>query len=127
MGDLVQKLQGVRTTKHNPPQPSSPEEPLPQVRSNELYLQVMTTSKLYTDDKYRFLVHVCSGHQDVMITYQCDANIILAVPFNTRKDTHRLKAYDKLMQRLNNHKLNADLQIIDNEDSSEYKRFSKKK
>ena len=62
-----------------------------------------------------------------MITYQCDANIILAVPFNTRKDTHRLKAYDKLMQRLNNHKLNADLQIIDNEDSSEYKRFSKKK
>ena len=62
-----------------------------------------------------------------MIVYHCNANLILAVPFKTRKDNHRLKAYDKLMQRLSYHKLTVDLQILDNEASAEYKRLIKKK
>ena len=62
-----------------------------------------------------------------MIAYHCGANLILEVPFKKRKDTHRLIAYDKIMQPLSNHKLNADLQIIDNEDRTKYKRDIKKK
>ena len=62
-----------------------------------------------------------------MIVYHCDTNLILVVPFNTRKDTHRLKAYDKIMQRLSDHKLTVDLQILDNEASTEYKWVVKKK
>ena len=33
-----------------------------------------------------------------MIAYHCDANLILADPFSSRKDTHQLLAYDKIMQ-----------------------------
>ena len=62
-----------------------------------------------------------------MIAYNCNANLILAVPFNSRKDTHRLLAYNKIMQRLSDHKLTLDLQILDNEASTEYKRFVRKK
>ena len=62
-----------------------------------------------------------------MIVYHCNTNLILMVPFKTRKDTNSLKEYDKIMQRLSDHKLTVDLQIIDNEASVEYKRVIKKK
>ena len=100
MGHLAPKRQGVRSTKPNPPQPSSPEEPMPQVRSNEIFIQVNPISKLYTDNTGRLPVHARNGHQYVMIAYHCNKNMILAVPFKSRKDTHCLKAYDKIMQRL---------------------------
>ena len=61
-----------------------------------------------------------------MIAYHCDANLILAVSFKTRKDTHRLKAYHKIMQRLSDHKLTVNLQILDNEASTDYKQVMKK-
>ena len=57
-----------------------------------------------------------------MIAYHCAANLILAEPFASRKDKHRLLAYDKIMRRLTNNKLTVDLQILDNEASAEYKR-----
>ena len=62
-----------------------------------------------------------------MIAYHCDANLTLTEPFASRKDTHRLLAYDKIMQRLSNNKLIVDLQILDSEASAEYKRAIKKK
>ena len=49
------------------------------------------------------------------------------MPFKTRKDTHRIKAYDKTIQRLSDHNLNVYLQILGNEASAEYKRVIKKK
>ena len=62
-----------------------------------------------------------------MIAYHCNANLILAKPFASRKDTHRLLTYDKIMQRLSDNKLIVDLQILDNEASVEYKRALTKK
>ena len=126
MGHLVQKRQGVRYTKPKPPTTSSPEEPILRIRSNELFIKVTPISKLYTDDTGRFPIHARSGNQYIMIAYHCDANLILALPFKSRKDTHRLLAYDKLMQILRDHELTVDLQILDNEASAEYKKVIKK-
>ena len=112
MGHLVQKRQGVRSTNPKLTATSSPEPKIPQVRSNELHIQVTPISKLYTDDTGRFLIHARSGNQYIMIAYHCDANLILAEPFSSRKDKHRLLAYDKIMQRLTNNKLLVDLQIL---------------
>ena len=108
-GHLVQKRQGVRSTNPNPQPPSSHQEPMPQVGSKKLFLQVPPISRLYTDDTGRFPIHACSGHQYIMIVYHCDANLILVVSFNTRKDTHCLIVYDKIMQLISNHKLAIDL------------------
>ena len=90
MGHLVQKIQGVRSTNHKPHPKSSPEVPMPQVWPNKLFIEVKSISKLYTDDTGRFLIHAHSGSQYVMIAYRWYTNLILAVPFKTIKDTHRL-------------------------------------
>ena len=100
---------------------------MPQVRSNKIFLQVTPISKLYTDNTGRFSVQARSGHQYGMVAYHCDSSLILAVSFKKRKDTHRLKLYDKLMQRLRDHNLTMDLQILDNEAIAEYKRVIKTK
>ena len=119
MGHLVQKRQGFRSTKSKNPTTSSPEEPIPRISSNDIFLQVTPISKLYTDDTVRFHIHARSGNQYIMIAYHCDANLILAVPFKSRKYTHRILAYDKIMQRLRGHELTVDLQILDNKASTE--------
>ena len=75
MGHLVQKRQGVRSTKPKPPTTSSPEYPIPRIRSNELFLQVAPISKLYTDDTVRFPIHSHSGNQCIMILCHCDADL----------------------------------------------------
>ena len=60
-----------------------------------------------------------------MISYHCDANLIIAKPLPSINDKHRLLAYDKLMRRLRNNKLTADLQILNNEANADYKRSIK--
>ena len=72
-------------------------------------------------------MHARSGHQYVMIAYHCDANLILVEQFQTRKDTHCMKAYNKIMQRLSDHKMTVDLHILDNEGSTDYKWVIKKR
>ena len=118
---LFQERQGVRSTRPKLPAKISPDQQLPRVRSKELYIQVTPISKLYTYDTGRFPVHSHSGNQYIMIAYHWDANLILAKPSTSKKDKHRLLAYDKLMQRLRNNKLTADLQILHNEASADYK------
>ena len=127
MGHLFQKRQGFRFTKPKLLSTSSPVQQLPQVRSNELYLHVKLISKLYTYDTGHFPVHARSGNQYIMIAYHCDANLILAEPFSSRKDTHRLLAYNKIMRRISENKLTVYLQILDNEASADYKRAITKK
>ena len=62
-----------------------------------------------------------------MIVYHCDANLILAVPFTSRKNKHILLAYDKLMRRLRDNKLTVDLKILAIEASVKYKRAIKER
>ena len=56
-----------------------------------------------------------------MIAYHCNSNAILAQPFKTRADKHRMVAYNSIMQRLENKGMLVDLQILDNEASKAYK------
>ena len=109
------------------PTSSQQEHILPQVKLNELHVFVTPISKLYTDDTGHFPVHAHSGNRYIMIAYHCDANLILAEPFPSRKDAHRLLAYNKIMQRLTDNKLCVNLQILDNKASEEYKQIIKNK
>ena len=98
MGHMVQTRQGVRSTKprsKKPKNPMMPEEP-----PRELHVHVRHVSRLYTDDTGRFPIRSRSGNQYIMVSYHCDANLILEQPFKTRKDIHRLKAYAAIMESL---------------------------
>ena len=56
-----------------------------------------------------------------MNAYHCNSNVILAEPFKTRADKHRLIAYNNIMQRLKDKHLLVDLQILNNEAINAYK------
>ena len=81
IGHLVQKIQGFRSTKKKLTTTGPQEQALPQVQSNELHIHVTPISKLYTDDTGLSPIHARSGNQYIMISYHCDANLILAEPF----------------------------------------------
>ena len=127
MGQFVKKRQGVRSTKTKLTATSPSEPKLPQVRSNELHMHVTPIRKLYTDNTGCFPIQARSGNQYIIIAYHCDANLILDKPFSSRKVTHQILAYDKIMQRLTDNKLIVYLQILDNKASTEYKRAIKTK
>ena len=86
----------------------------------ELHIHAIHTSKFYTDDTGRFPVRSRIGNQSVMVAYH-SSNLILVAPFKTRKDQHRIAAYNSIMQRLKNRDLTTDLQILDNEASQNEK------
>ena len=58
-----------------------------------------------------------------MVAYHCDSNMILTAPFKSRSDKHCMLAYHDIMQRLQARGMLADLQIMNNEASAEYKRI----
>ena len=55
-----------------------------------------------------------------MIAYHFYLNIILACPFKSRKDVHRLQSYNAIMERLKSCIYHVDLQVLDNEASALY-------
>ena len=115
---------GAKTTVDDSPEI---EEPPPGNDSvNELHVKVYHRSKLYTDDTGRFPTRARSGNQYVMVAYH-SSNVILFEPFSSRKDKHRIAAYNVIMQRLKDRNLHVDLQILDNECSKEYKQTMKEK
>ena len=141
---MTQTRQGLRSTKPKPktyaqalqdsPVPVSPSLPAslcpavqPRELSNELHVRVVSVSKLYTDDTGRFPIRSRKGNQYIMIAYHCDSNTILQAPFKTKKDAHRIEAYNSIMQRLRDRGHRVDLQILDNEASADYKRVIEQK
>ena len=127
LGHLAQQRQNVRSTRHRQLRaPSGLPNPIidlttPALASNELFLNVLPLSKLYTDDTGRFPVKARSGNQYIMIAYHADGNVILQQPFKTKSDAHRLAAYNIIMTRLAAKGLSVDLQIMDNEASAAFK------
>jgi hypothetical protein len=93
----------------------------PVLATNELILNVLPLSKLYTDDTGQFPVRARSGNQYIMIAYHADGNLILQLPFKTKSDAHRLADYNTLMTRLAAKGLSVDLQVMDNEASAAFK------
>ena len=117
-GHLVQTRQGIRSTKPKVQHQSCPE---PVSTTNDLHLTVEPISKLYTDDTGCFPTRAQSGNQYIMIAFHTPTNAILVAPFKSRKDFHRMEAYNSIMKRLKYRNHHVDLQILDNEARAEYK------
>ena len=60
-----------------------------------------------------------------MIAYHFDSDAIISGTFKSRADKHRLLFYGAIMQRLKYHNMLVDLQILENEARTEYKRIIK--
>ena len=111
-----------------PPAASPASEPvLPATVSKELHISVEHVSRLYSEDCGRSPIKSHSGNHYIMIAYHCNANVILATPFKTQADKHRLEAYNNIMSRLKTHGVHVDLQVPDSKASAEYKKLMTKR
>ena len=134
---MVQSSQGVRSTKKNkhksrgnrkaPDQvtlekQSEERDIPPPLKTKELHIKDQPISKLNTDDCGRFPIQSRSGNWSIMIAYYCDSNTILQSPFVNWKDKYRIRAYNSIMQRLDNRGHHVNVQILDNEVSTYFKR-----
>ena len=85
-----------------------------------VHIKVVSTSKLFTDDMGRFHIRAMSGNQYIMLAFHKQANVFLVQPFKTKADTHRIPAYNVIMNRLKKRNLGVDLQVLDNKASAAY-------
>ena len=116
-GHLNQAREFFRSTKTKPPS----ETPFPNVKTQELFIQVEYISKLYTDDMGRFPVCSCSGNHYIMMAFHIDTNATLMEPFQSKEDRHRVAAYDCIMACLNKHGHTIDIHILNNKVSKFYR------
>ena len=91
-------------------------------KKQELHIWDQPISKLYTDDCGRFLIRSRSGNENIMIVYHFDSNKILQAPFVDKKYNYRIRAYNSIMQRLITKGHHVDVQILDNEVSTDFKK-----
>ena len=134
---MVQSSQGVISIKkisrkiHNNQiekyqQQSNTDDILPNQKTKETHRWDHPISKLYTDDCGRFPIRSRSGNYYIMIAYHYDSNTIILAPFGNRKDKHRIRAYNSIMQELADRGHHVDIQLLDNEVSAEFKKTIKK-
>ncbi len=127
LGHLAQQCQNVRSTRPRPPRAPTGlplpaiEPPALELASNEIFVNVFSLSKLYTNNTGCFPVRARSGNQYIMIAYHAYGNLILQQPFKTKSNAHRLAAYNIIMTCLAAKGLSVDLQIMDNEASPAFK------
>ncbi len=70
-------------------------------------------SRIFTDDTGRFQPRAASGNQYLMVALH-SSNAILVQPFQTKKDAHRIAAYQALYTRLCQAGHPPTLHIMDN-------------
>ena len=110
----------------NSQQQEKKDDTIPNQKTKENHIWDQPISKLYTDVCGRFPIRSRSGNEYIMIAYHCDSNTILQAPFVNRKDKHRNRAYNSIMQKLADRGHHVDIQILDNEVSAEFKKTIKK-
>ena len=104
----MQSRQGFRSTQ---PKVQQKQQQVPALPSTtDLHIIVEPLSNLYTDDTGRFPSKARSGNQYLMITFHSDTNAILVAPFKSIQDSHRMQAYNEIMQRLKDKNQHGDLQ-----------------
>ena len=116
--------QGIRSTKPNPQIINCKPTEATSLSSNTtpshvIHIKVKYIIKLYTDGIVRFPVRSRSGNQYIIISYHCDSNAIIVAPFKSHADKNRLIAYGAIIKRIKDRNILADLQILDNEASTE--------
>jgi hypothetical protein len=94
-----------------------PRPTLHQAQASSIFKPLCTT--LY--DTRRLPIWACSGNQYITIAYHSQCNVILCVAYANRSNKHQLAAYNSIMRRLANRGHKADLQILNNKVSLEFK------
>ena len=134
---MVQSSQGLRSnkkTKHqaryNKKDPNKgtqekhyEEEDIPPPhKTKELHIWDQPISKLYTYGCGIFMIRYRIGNEYITIAYHCGSNTIIQDPFINIKDKHSIIEYNSIVQLLSDKGHHVDVQILDNEVSTDFKK-----
>ena len=117
LGHMAQPRQNIRSTKPKPtPSATHSLSSTPTITLIDIPL-----TQLYTDDTGRFHPRSRSGNQYLMVALHSTSNAILVHPFATKKDAHRIAAYQAIYARLKHAHQAPTLHTMDNEASSAFR------
>jgi hypothetical protein len=121
MGHMTQVAKGIRSTKpQQPKQHIAPLLPSEQPLPNELHIYTRAMDRIFTNDIGQFPIKSQSGNSYIMLAHHVGANAIIIEPFKSKADTHRIPAYNAIMERMKAHGLSINLHVHDNEASTAY-------
>ena len=88
--------------------------------TNQVIFWEVPLATLFTDDFGRYPIRAMSGNQYIMLAYHDAANVILVQPFASKKDHHRIPAFNAIMKRFQARGIPVHAQVMDNEASAAY-------
>ena len=87
-------------------------------RTHQLFLKVTEcSSKIYTDQTWRFPITSSRIHKYIMIAYDYDSNNILAEPIKSRTSLHIKNTYQTMRKLLCRRGLTPRTHVLNNEGS----------
>ena len=85
-------------------------------KTHQLFLKVTEcSSKIYTNQTWRFLVTSSCGYKCIRIVYDYDSNNILAEPIKSRRSLHIKNYYQKMRKLLCSRGLTSTTHVLDYE------------
>ena len=118
-GHIRQKYKGTQSTILKQEGPIITQQSPPEIlteQTHQLFLKVTEcSSKIYTDQTWRFPVTSSCGYNYIMIAYDYDSNNILAEPIKSRTSLHINNAYQTMRKFLCRRGLTPRTHVLYNE------------
>jgi hypothetical protein len=93
------------------------------IKTHQVFAALVDVGKVYGDLTGRFQVQSSRGHQSILTLYDYDSNTISTESMKNRTDNEMIRAYTALHQKFINAGLKHELQIMDNECSTEFRQY----
>jgi hypothetical protein len=132
-GHMRRIKSGVRSTKaqvEEHPEVQVAEAMLTELRKKhrDVYVEIKDVTELvYSDQTGRFPVVSSQGHKYIMVLIKVDGNYIALEPMNSREASEMTRAYNEIMDRLQNQGIKPTKQMLDNEISKDYREATEKR
>ncbi len=120
MGHMAQPRQHIRSTQSKILGAPALEPMVP--TTTTLEVEIIPTSRIFTDDTGRFTPRSRGGNQYIMVCLHTQSNAILVRAFQSKSDTHRIGAYSEIYNRLKARNMAPTEHILDNEVSAAFKK-----
>jgi hypothetical protein len=85
------------------------------------------TELVYSDQTGRFPVVSSKGHKYIMVLIEVDGNYIAIEPMKSRESSEMIRAYNKIMDKLQGQGIKPTKQMLDNEISNDYREAIEKR
>jgi len=126
-GHMNQQRKNVRSTK-TPFEVCNTAAALQGKKMKDIFVSTYDMRETsFSDQTGQFPKQSKRGHKYIMVLIEIDSNAILVEPMKSRKDAEMIRAYDVLVQQLQQANIHPRKHVLDNEISENMKQHIKEK